>query len=238
MENQRDSIEILLHNRYHLYEVLHTVFSGMPNEELIRQLASEQTSMAFEILSENKDDMMAKMAHFVKKLGARLEERPVEGEISFLERVQNEYTKLLVGPGKLIAYPWESTYTGKETLIMQESTLRVRQFYRKYGYLPQGYPHVADDHISLELHFMAKLSERSLEAFQKEDWETFRYLLDGQQVFMKYHLCNWVPQYTERMKMSKTAYMYPQFAMAVEAFIQVDQQFMEEVMQWMDTEIR
>ncbi len=232
MENQRETMEILLQNRVHLYQVLHTVFSGEPNEELIRQLASEPTRLAFEILSEKDDDVMDKMTGFVKKLETKLDEAFAEGEPSFLDKVKTEYTKLLVGPGKLVAYPWESTYVGSETLLFQESTLRVRQFYRKYGYLPQGYPHVADDHISLELHFMAKLSQRALEAFQKDDMNTMRYMLEGQQVFMKYHLLNWIPQYAENMKKSKTTYMYPQFALAVDAFIQVDNQFVAEALEW------
>ncbi|MBP3700816.1 MAG: molecular chaperone TorD family protein [Lachnospiraceae bacterium] len=237
MENQRETIEILLQNRVHLYQVLHTVFSGEPNEELIHQLASDATSLAFEILSEEDDDVMAKISRFGKKLEGKLEEIPAEGEPSFLEKIKSEYTKLLVGPGKLVAYPWESTYVGKETLLFQESTLRVRQFYRKYGYLPQNYPHVADDHISLELHFMAKLSERALQAFQQEDMETMRYLLEGQQIFMKYHLLNWIPQYAENMKKSKTTYMYPQFALAADAFIKVDNQFIQEAVEWIDASV-
>jgi len=232
MENQRETMEILLQNRVHLYQILHTVFSGEPNEELIHQLAGEATSMAFEILSEEDDDMMAKMSGFVKKLEAKLAEVPAEGESTFMDAIKNEYTKLLVGPGKLVAYPWESVYTGSEKLLFQESTLRVRQFYRKYGYLPQAYPHVADDHISLELHFMAKLSQRAQEAFTQDDLAATRNLLEGQKIFMKYHLLNWIPQYAENMKMSKTSHMYPQFALATDAFIKVDNQFIEEAVEW------
>lgn len=229
MENQKESIEILLANRVYLYEMLHVVFSGVPNEELLRILAEENTSQAFEILSENDEDMMAKMSRFVQKLGKKLEENP-----DFLEEVKSEYTKLLIGPGRLVAYPWESTYNGKENLLFQESTLRVRQFYRKYGYLPQEYPHVADDHIALELHFMSKLSQRALDAFQKDDLKETRSLLDGQQVFLKFHMLNWIPKYAENIKKSKTAHMYPQFAQGVNAFIQIDNEFIGEAIEWID----
>lgn len=230
MENQKESIEILLANRVYLYEMLHVVFSGVPNEELIHILAGENTSQAFEILSENEDDMMAKMSHFVQKLGKKLDENP-----AFLDDVKSEYTKLLIGPGRLVAYPWESTYNGKENLLFQESTLRVRQFYRKYGYLPQEYPHVADDHIALELHFMSKLSQRALDAFQKDDLKETRSLLDGQQVFLKFHMLNWIPKYAENIKKSKTAHMYPQFAQGVDAFIQIDKEFIGEAIEWIDS---
>jgi len=82
-------MEILLQNRVHLYQILHTVFSGEPNEELIHQLAGEATSMAFEILSEEDDDMMAKMSGFVKKLEAKLAEVPAEGESTFMDAIKN-----------------------------------------------------------------------------------------------------------------------------------------------------
>lgn len=232
MENQRESIEILLANRVYLYEMLHVVFSGVPNEELIHILSGEQTAEAFAILSEDEKDMMAKMARFTQKLDGKLAENE-----KFMDDLKSEYTKLLIGPGRLVAYPWESTYNGKENLLFQESTLRVRQFYRKYGYLPQEYPHVADDHIALELHFMAKLSQRALDAFQADDLKTCRNLLDGQKVFLKFHMLNWIPKYAENIKKSKTAHMYPQFAQGVDAFIKIDNDFIIEAMDWMDEAI-
>ncbi|MBR5474927.1 MAG: molecular chaperone TorD family protein [Lachnospiraceae bacterium] len=230
MENQRESIEILLANRVYLYEMFHVVFSGVPNEELIHILSGEQTRAAFAILSADEKDMMAKMARFTQKLDGKLTENE-----KFMDNLKSEYTKLLIGPGRLVAYPWESTYNGKENLLFQESTLRVRQFYRTYGYLPQEYPHVADDHIALELHFMAKLSQRALDAFQADDLETCHNLLDGQKVFLKYHMLNWIPQYAENIKKSKTAHMYPQFAQGVDAFIKIDDEFIQEATDWIDT---
>ena len=231
MENQRESIEILLANRLYLYEMLHVVFSGVPNEDLIHILSGENTAQAFSLLSETDDDIMAKMSRFVQKLDGKLAEDP-----DFMENVKSEYTKLLIGPGRLVAYPWESTYIGKgsEKMLFTESTLRVREFYRKYGYLPQEYPHVADDHIALELHFMSKLSERALKAFQEDDLKETRAMLAGQQAFLKFHMLKWIPQYAEDTKKSKTALMYPQFAQGVKAFLDVDNDFIAEAMEWID----
>ncbi len=237
MENQRESIELLLANRLHLYEVFHVVFSGVPNEELIHCLSDEQTGEAFAILSDADDDMMAKMSRFTKKLEGHLAEDEM-----YIDKLKTEYTRLYVGPGRMVAYPWESTYNGKENLLFQESTLRVRQFYRKYGYLPQEYPHVADDHIALEMHFMSKLSQRALEAFQADNLQEACNMLKGQQMFMKYHLLNWLPKYVAAVSDKKTgyttryktdAYLYPQFIMGVDAFVAVDNDFVAEAIEWM-----
>ena len=224
MENQRENIEVLLANRVYLYELLHTVFSGEPNEELIHIISSEATSEAFELLSENEEDLMHKMAGFTRKQDGKLAADP-----EYLSHLKSEYTKLLIGPGKMVAYPWESTYNGKENLLFQESTLRVRQAYRKYGYLPEEYPHVADDHIALELHFMAKLSERVLNSFREGNDEDAVKVLKDQKVFMKYHLLNWLPKYAENIQKSKTAYMYPQFGMATDAYVKIDDELCTEI---------
>ena len=85
MENQRESIEILLANRLYLYEMLHVVFSGVPNEDLIHILSGENTAQAFSLLSETDDDIMAKMSRFVQKLDGKLAEDP-----DFMENVKSE----------------------------------------------------------------------------------------------------------------------------------------------------
>ena len=144
MENKNETIEILLANRTHLYELLHVVFGSEPNEELLDILSSPATSQAFALLSEKEDDTMAKMSSFVGKQKDKLASDP-----EYLANVKSEYTRLMIGPGRLIAYPWESTYSGKENQLFKESTLRVREAYRRYGYLPEQYPRVADDHIAL-----------------------------------------------------------------------------------------
>ncbi|MBR4250189.1 MAG: molecular chaperone TorD family protein, partial [Verrucomicrobia bacterium] len=187
MNSQNENIEILLQNRIYLYELMHAVFSGVPNEELIHLISQPVTQEAFLLLSEADDDLMAKMAHFTSLQDGKLAADP-----AYLEQVKSEYTKLLIGPGKMIAYPWESTYNGSETMLFQESTLRVRQAYRKYGYLPEEYPHVPDDHIALELHFLSKLSSLVLDAYKEGNRERALSVLNDQKVFMKYHIRNWL----------------------------------------------
>ena len=226
MENIRESIEMLLANRAHLYELFHVVFGSEPSEQLLEVLSSPATSRAFALLSQEDDDVMAKMSSFV---GRRKEKAASDPE--YLPHIQSEYTKLMIGPGKLIAYPWESTYNRKENLLFQESTLLVREAYRKYGYLPEGYPHVADDHIALELHFMAKLSGEALQAFQNGDIKLAIQILKDQHSFLKQHMLNWLPKYAENISQSDTMYMYPQFGLAVSEFVRIDDELTAEILE-------
>ena len=120
---------------------------------------------------------------------------------AFLEAAKDEYTRLFIGPVSLVAPPWESVYGQQDALLFQESTLEVRNTYRRFGLIPEGYPHVADDSLALELHFMTLLAQRSLDAFYAGEDADLSESLTGASDFLRKHLLVWVPKFTERMKM-------------------------------------
>ena len=232
MTSQNESIELLLQNRIYLYELMHAVFSGIPNEELIHLISQPVTAEAFSLLSENDGDLMSKMAHFTS-----IQDQKLAADPEYLDHLKSEYTKLLLGPGKMVAYPWESTYNGSENMLFQESTLRVRQAYRKYGYLPEEYPHVPDDHIALELHFLSKLSSLVLDAYKEGNRERALSVLKDQKVFMKYHIRNWFPKYAENIRRSATSYLYPQFGQVVDEFTRIDFDLIDELIEAIGSEV-
>lgn len=222
MESQtrHELAEVLHADRLYLYELTHKIFSGVPSAELLELAASEQTAASVELLSREEDDLH-RAAGYLRRLDGRRKE---EG---FFERVKSEYMKLLEGPGRLLAYPWASTFLGKEKTLFQACTLEVRDFYRRYGMLPAQYPKVADDHISLELHFMARLSRRAQEAFQTGDRERLDGCLDGQRDFLKGHMLRWVPEYADRLSQAESRLFYPQAAALVSAFLRADLELLE-----------
>ncbi len=222
MIKEKEIIEVILNNRVYLYELLHTVFAGIPNEELLKIIGTEHTEMAFYLISDEEESVLYKMSKFVRTIGNKVEEDP-----EFLSKVKSEYMRLLVGPGRLIAYPWASTYLGKEKMLFQESTLKVRETYRKYGFRTQEYKKVADDHIAIELHFMSKMSQLAKEAFDNDNEARMVYFLKAQVEFIKEHMLKWVPKYSKDIEESETTYLYPQFAKAVESFINTDLEILE-----------
>jgi TorA maturation chaperone TorD len=83
-----------------------------------------------------------------------------ESKEKLLEKACSDYMKLLVGVGKVFAPPWGSVYLNTDRLLFTEDTLKVRQFYERYGRKPVKKYKEPDDHIGLELEFLAYLSER------------------------------------------------------------------------------
>jgi TorA maturation chaperone TorD len=104
------------------------------------------------------------------------------------DAVRGDYTTLFIGPGKVMAPPWESIYFRKERIIFQEETLEVRNWYRRFGLESVKLYHEPDDHIGLELAFIAHLAGLAYEA---EDEEKFNQLIEAQKEFLSAHTLKW-----------------------------------------------
>ena len=207
---------LLLANRQFLYSLLHSTFGREPDEKLLELLSAESTGQSFALLSGEEGDVLAKTPAFLEKIREEL------SDPEWLEKVRDEYTRLFIGPDKLVAPPWESVYLSEDATLFQAVTLEVRETYRAFGLLPEAYPHVADDSLALELAFMSKLAERTLEDFHNGDQEGMARLLENQESFLKKHLLRWVPKFLDRMKKANPQLLYPQLSLVTDAFIKRD----------------
>lgn len=222
-QDNREAAELLLANRLYLYSLLHKTFGCEPDRELMTLLCSETTANAFALLSEEQEDVLTRIGVFLRTVGAKLEEP------AFLEELKTEYMRLFVGPDRLIAPPWESVYCGEDAMLFQKVTLEVREIYRGFGLQPEGYPHVADDSLALELAFMAKLAERAVEDLHSGDETGLGRLLESSEDFLTRHLLVWIPKFLERMQKASTQHLYPQLCVALDAFLKRDREVLREL---------
>ena len=107
------------------------------------------------------------------------------------EHVQADYTRLFIGPGKVIAAPWESVYFSEERLTFQEQTLDVRTWYRRFGLETEKKYHEPDDHIGLELLFLSHLASLGIQALDEQDNPRFEEVLNAQREFLQKHPGAW-----------------------------------------------
>lgn len=215
-QENREAVELLLSNRLYLYTLLYKTFGREPDEELLTLLSDGTAARCFALLSAEQDDVLERSGLFLDALHDR------KNDPTFLEEVKAEYMRLFVGPDKLVAPPWESVYRGEDGMLFQAVTLEVREIYRGFGLLPEGYPHVADDSLALELAFMAKLAERALEDLQAGDELGLGRLLESSEDFLTKHLLLWIPKFLERMQKAKTQHLYPQLCVVLDAFLKRD----------------
>ena len=214
----KEVIATLLSARAYVFSALHRLLGSEPTKELLDAVSSEDSLAALALFERDSEAAAA-----LKNVLASCRDLDVDA-------VRSEYTRLFLGPDKLIAPPWESCYTAKERALFQESTLHVRSWYQQYSYVPAGYPSHPDDHISLMMHFLALTTERAKACFEQELLCGYKSLLEGQKLFEKNHILNWMDAYCADMDKSETKLLYPQLARAMADFITYDQQAISELL--------
>lgn len=220
----RETFEAILSGRVLLYKLFHKTFGREPDAAFLQVLSNPAVKDAFSLFSVEEDDMMSKAGAFAASAGEKA------GDSNYLSELYNEYMRLFIGPQKLIAPPWESVYRSKSGLLFQENTLTVRDIYHKHGFQPEGYPHVPDDSLALELDFMGRMAERSLAALTQGNSDEFRSSLAAQESFLRIHLLFFLPKLLERMEHSAFRLFYPQMTRILLAFAQMDLELVQDMM--------
>jgi TorA maturation chaperone TorD len=219
-----NSASILLAGRAGVYRILQNLLGNEPSEETLQQLENTAT---YDVLSLFATDE----GEYKQALDALLVEIAVccTGKAEVLERLSNGFTALFVGPGKVEADPWESFYLSRDNTLFQSITLEVRKAYVAQGLLPQAYPNVADDHVALELDFMARLAERLEDAFEKNDSHAAIEYLSASESFIRAHLINWIPAFAEVLEKARHSYFYREVGNLLAAFLPLDLQVLGEI---------
>ncbi len=106
-----------------------------------------------------------------------------------------DYTRLFLGVDKVLAPPWESVYFNEERMVFQEQTVQVRAWYRRFGLEAENRHQEPDDHIGLELIFIAHLAQQALAALDQQEQAAFENMLAAQRQFLANHLLRWAPQW-------------------------------------------
>ncbi len=110
---------------------------------------------------------------------------------SEFDAIRSDYTRLFIGPGKVLAPPWESVYFNDTRTIFDERTLQVRDTYRRFGLEPVRVHQEPDDHVGLEMAFLAHLAGEALKGLEAGDEAELERLLAAQKEFASQHLFGW-----------------------------------------------
>lgn len=211
-----DGIATALTARAALYHAFHILFANEPSDATLGiLLGSEFGALAGAYLGEDAPALReaAKEARAVADEGA-----------SGIEALQGAYNRLFVGPGKPQAGPWESLYANKEATLFTRETLEVRKCYVRHGFIPQSYPHVADDHVALELDFMAQLARKACADHADGDVEGARFALDAAREFLDAHLGVWLPRFAAALHAAPSGRLYRQVADLLTEFARCDRE--------------
>jgi anaerobic sulfite reductase subunit A len=135
-----------------------------------------------------------------------------------------DYARTFLGAGiheRDAAYPYESVYTSPEKLIMQDARDQVVAIYLARGLHVSEKMDFPEDHVALELEFMARLCWESRRELKKRKALTdcFR----EQKKFLEEHLLNWVPAFCADVEKYASTDFYRAAAKITLNYLRLDQ---------------
>lgn len=125
-----------------------------------------------------------------------------DGLDSYIEFLRQEYERLFFAPGRVLVNLYESAYSGSG-LLMQETTVNVRQHYLRAGLVAKSLYSIPDDHIATELEFMQFLSQKILGLVHQDGaQENINEIMVWRSDFISEHLKQWTPTLAETIKVN------------------------------------
>lgn len=122
--------------------------------------------------------------------------------------VRRDYNRLFFGPDRMIAPPYESVHRSEEHLVFERETMLVRAAYAEFGLAAPRLNKEPDDHIGLELSFLATLCVRGMDALDDGDDAELAHLLRGIRLFLADHLLVWAPECLTQAAEGATTHFY------------------------------
>lgn len=142
------------------------------------------------------------------------------------DAVRSDYNRLFFGPDRMIAPPYESVHRSDERLVFERETLQVRAAYAEFGLAAPRLNREPDDHLGLELDFLATLCVRAMDALDAGDEATLGHVLDGVARFLAEHLLVWGPTVLSQAAAGARTYFYQGVAaMGLGCLAQAEQAF-------------
>ena len=124
---------------------------------------------------------------------------------------------------KKLPFPYESVFTSSTGLVMQEAWAEVTKWYAEAGFaLTSRIPGLKEDHIAVELAYMAHLAEEAAKAGGIPD-------LSEQSRFLETHLNNWVGPFTAAIEANAKTAFYQGIAALTRGFLAMDAELLADL---------
>ena len=140
------------------------------------------------------------MQHGVELLQRWTNENRGGLEVPQFKALQEDNLRMFIGLNKVPAPVWESVYFSEKRLMFQEQTLQIREWYARFGLQAERINKEPDDHIGLEMLFIAHLASLALQAIEQNDEPKLNEILQAQREFLSDHLLRWGPVWAKLVK--------------------------------------
>jgi len=201
-----------LHERVGLYSLLRTLYTYPLSEPVLKAVAG---------LAVAPD---SPLAPGLREMQARLRGNGAVREA--LSALNVEMTRLLEGPGATPAPPYASYYLHGGRLV-GPAAVAARQAYLRWQVVPAGETRLPDDHIALELGFLAHLARTAAEA---QDEARARAALQASREFIRGHLEPWLSPFCTALAEASRDSFFRGLAHLTAAAVQADLEWLNAVL--------
>lgn len=186
-ENQEATINHDFRLRLQVFIAFKEIFEN-PIPELADQDLKDFLNIFETYVSINPNDHMKKGLDLVRSFFSK--DRSEE-EDSVWDAIEYDFNRLFIGPGRLLAAPYQSIYfnKGNDRTTMSSITEAVRDFYLSEKLEIKNLNQEPDDHIKFELEFISFLLAKCTSSDPVKPWESESYEKFKQ--FKRDHLLKW-----------------------------------------------
>lgn len=209
------------------YLLLSRAFSREPDKEMLKNTQQVATALfdAWELMELPAPDIQEGkqlLERFFKDLSQK-------DTTEVIQELAREYASLFLGVGPKSVSLCESVYRSKLGLLCQSTLFEVQEAYREIGMAKNDEYREPDDHIAVELSYMARLCAMTREATeqkQTEGMQAIRYLA-LQKRFLEGHLLQWVPRLSQDLIGATSGGFYRAMAHLLRGFVGIDNTLIE-----------
>lgn len=200
--------------RINIYELLGFLFYNKLSLKDLKSLKQTNFATLFTNINSNKE------IPGIKELQKNFNDKDnFQSSISLLRQ---DYQSLFEGPGNLLAPPWESVYLSDEKLMFEEQTLQVRQWYQNDNLQISNYGKEPEDHMGLELQYMAFLAKKSLQLLEDKKLLELNSHIAKQKEFLLKHPLRWVDRFAEKVQLNATTSFYRGLGLFLPWYLEYD----------------
>ena len=120
------------------------------------------------------------------------------------------------------AHPYESVYLGKEKVVTQERRNIIVKIYTEEGFQRTEEFNEPEDHVAIELEFMARLCWKMVNMLVAGDIEGAIKRLEVQKKFIENHIGVWIPTFCNDILKSAELDYYKAIAKITRGFLTID----------------
>jgi len=215
MITQTDNLKKLTKYRAQIYAFLSRIYGEELDEAFLRKIKEKNKQINF------KDPEIARGYKSLKKITEQ-----VEINEKTVQELGADYASLFLGIRRHPAHPYESVYLSKDRIVMRQPWREALRIYEEEGLTKTDEIKEPEDHVALELEFMAYMCRKMEEALDRNDTFEVSRILDVQGKFLANHLGAWIPAFCEDIARGPSKLdFYRAMAIITERFIILEKEY-------------